>query len=221
MFLILTLGLVNATPTIFFDGVDYDPNVVSLPSTFEGWTQLPDYETLNLQLLDGSFTDYFFDLTVDVRMRVIFNRFNESKIEVFTARAQSLFWGYDSRPFEPVLTKSDVVGAFDSTTNVSIIEFVHARGRVTGIFADTNQTRNDIETAYDDRELNCTLAISGDWEDDDDLGAREIVVALLSFNLGSVFTDINPILGFLMSASLMIPTLFVFFTVVMWALHGE
>jgi hypothetical protein len=222
MFLILTLGLVNMAPPIFIDGVDYRPDSVHLPDAFDAWAHLPGYETINLALVNGDFTDYIFDsLEVDARIRVLFNRFNESEIEIFTARADTTFWGYDSRPFDPVIGKNDLLAVWNPDENSSIIDFAHAKGRVTGIFVDTNATRNDIDQAFDDRELNCTIAITGDWADDDDLGAREIVVALLTFNLDSVFRDINPVLGFMMSATIMIPTLFVFFSVIMWALHGE
>lgn len=221
MFLILTLGLVNMAPDMFIGDSEYNPDTVTLPDSFTAWTQLPGYETITHNLTDGDFTDYFFNRTVDARVRVIFNRFGDEEIEVFTARSDATFWGYDSRPFDPVLRQNDLVAVWNTVTNQSIIEFNHPKGRVTGIFTDANQTRNNITTAWNDRELTCTIAITGDWEDDDDLGAREIVMALLTFNLDSVFRDINPVLGFFMSATIMIPTLFVFFSVVMWALHGE
>ncbi|GAG47672.1 unnamed protein product, partial [marine sediment metagenome] len=95
-------------PPIFIDGVDYNPDSVTIPDAFDAWAHLPGYVTLNLELLNGAFTDYYFDtLEVEARIRVIFNRFNESEIEVYTARADALFWGYDSRPFDPIVGKSD------------------------------------------------------------------------------------------------------------------
>jgi hypothetical protein len=222
----MCLGLISLTPQVYLEGADYNPEDVFLPDSFSAWTMIPRStnitKDLNKYPPNGQ-TEYSFygDGNASAKILVRFNRLFDGQIQLFQLPNDGDSFGANKIIFVPSLSKGELIAGWDGNQNVSVIEFENLRGKLTGIFADQNATRNEINTAWDDGEIELTIMIPTDWEDDDDLGAREIVIALLTFNLDSVFRDINPALGFLMSASLMVPLLFVFFTVIMWGLHGE
>ncbi len=86
---------------------------------------------------------------------------------------------------------------------------------------DWNGSRNDIELAWDEGLMNCTLYASADLDDTNQyLGAREIIFALITFRLPSVYASINPLFGFIMSIFFFVPLAFISFTILMYILHG-
>ena len=225
IFLVLSLGLIGFTPGRFIGEIDYDPGTVSLPSEFDAWSLLPEFTNMT-QDLDkyppDARTTFDFSLygNSTLKVEVQFNWLWVGKIQLYQLPTANLFFAYNI-PFNPGLFKDDLIAGWDNENNVTLIEFTNPRGRITGTFRDQNDTRNNIGTAWDDGEIELTITVPHKWGEDNDLGAREVVLALLTFNLGSIFTSISPTMGFLMSASLMIPLMFVTFSVVMWALHGE
>lgn len=223
MFLVLTLGIINQCPAEFIQGSEYNPRQVSIPDEFSAWTLMPDHISLSKNLTKGSYTDYNFKdaYNVSIRVRVGFNRFYDGLIKLASCKPDAIFAGSFQVPFTPTLTKNQLASYWSTEFNASFVEFTNLVGKIHGHFYDQNSTRNDIVTAWEDGEINCTLTVPVEWEEDDDLGAREIIVALLSFNLDSVFRDIDPTLGFFMSATIFVPLMYVFFAFIMWGIHGE
>jgi len=223
MFLVLTLGIINQCPDEFITGSAYNPRQVSIPDEFTAWSLMPDHISLSRNLTKGSYTEYNFKdaYNVSIRIRVAFSRFLDDHMRLFSAKPDQIFAGAYQYPFDPALYKNQLAAYWIEEQNASVVEYTNYIGKITGHFYDQNTSRNDIVTAWEDDEINCTITVPTEWEQDDDLGAREIVIALLSFNLDSVFRDIDPFLGFFMSATIFIPLMYVFFSFVMWGIHGE
>lgn len=223
MFIVLTLGLINLAPNEFIEGTSFNPRQIEIPDQFDAWAVIPDHISLNHNLTKGSYTEYDFKAAynLSIRIRVSFNRFLDGRMKLFSAKPDQIFAGASQIPFVPVLTKNELAAHWNPDTNVSTIEYTNVIGKITGFYYDANTSRNDLISAWENDEINCTITVPTEWESDDDLGAREIVLALLTFNLDSVFRDIDPTLGFFMSATIFVPILFVFFTVIMWGIHGE
>ncbi len=226
MFLILSLGMIGFTPSIFIGGSEYNPTDVVLPDEFNAWSQMPSYNSIIANLskyppsADTEF-DFYNEGGSTINILVRWNMFFDGRMRVFATIPSNFSLGSNKIPMVPTLRKSDMVGAWNPTANASEIEFRSVRGMATGYFRDQNDTRNDIDQAWTDGEIEAEFVVASDWESDETLGAREIVIALLTFNLPSVFREIHPLLGFVMSATIMVPLMFIFFSVVMWGLHGE
>ena len=216
------MGLIAYMPTELYTS-GYTGTRYTLPDEFEAWTILPrDFSITKPLVYEGKtvydFSDYF---NTTQKFRVEYEYIFSENIIVKGMTSQIFDFGFMVYPLQPVVTKALLVSSWEPTENVSYV-VVQDYSRIVELYIiDANGTRNDIEDAYDDGELNCTIAIPTSYQTSEYIGARDIVVALITFRLPSVFNNVNPIMGFVLSATLMIPLSFIFFAVIMWALHGE
>ena len=217
------MGLIAYMPTELYTS-GYTGTRYVLPDEFEAWTNIPRDFSITKPLAFGGITVYDFSdyFNTTQKFRIEYEYVLSNNIVVKGLTSQIFDFGFMVYPLQPVVTKALLLSSWDSTENVSYI-VVQDYSRITELyFIDANGTRNDIEDAYDDGELNCTVAVPTSFiEPSEYIGARDIVVALITFRLPSVFADVNPIMGFVLSATLMIPLSFIFFAIIMWALHGE
>jgi len=222
IFLITSMGLIAYMPTELYTS-GYTGTRYTLPDEFEAWTILPrDFSITKPLAYEGTtvydFSDYF---NTTQKFRVEYEYIFSENIVVKGMTSQIFDFGFMVYPLQPVVTKALLLSSWEPNENVSYI-VVQDYSRIVELYIiDANGTRNDIEDAYDDGELNCTIAIPTSYQTSEYIGARDIVVALITFRLPSVFANVNPIMGFVLSATLMIPLSFIFFAVIMWALHGE
>jgi len=216
------MGLIAYMPTELYTS-GYTGTRYTLPDEFEAWTILPrDFSITKPLAYEGTtvydFSDYF---NTTQKFRVEYEYIFSENIVVKGMTSQIFDFGFMVYPLQPVVTKALLLSSWEPNENVSYI-VVQDYSRIVELYIiDANGTRNDIEDAYDDGELNCTIAIPTSYQTSEYIGARDIVVALITFRLPSVFANVNPIMGFVLSATLMIPLSFIFFAVIMWALHGE
>ena len=216
------MGLIAYMPTELYTS-GYTGTRYTLPDEFNAWHILPrDFSITKPLVYEGTtvydFSDYF---NTTQKFRIEYEYIFSNNIVVKGITSQIFDFGFMVYPLQPVVTKALLLSSWEPTENVSYIVVQDYSRTVELYVIDANGTRNDIEDAYDDGELNCTIAIPTSYQTSEYIGARDIVVALITFRLPSVFNNVNPIMGFVLSATLMIPLSFIFFAVIMWALHGE
>ena len=218
LFLVLSLGLIANAPNIFIEGTGYNPDAVSLPERFEvqkaSLGQTAEIENTLLDTFTGlpnTYTNFNFyeSFNISLRLQVSFDLFGSDRIRVWSIHP--LVGNVRGRtPWEPYILEHTLVSSWVPEDNASYVEVKFRELEAIDLmFEDTNQTRNDIAQAFTDKEINCTISVPWGYEvreqPNDDLRAREIVMALLTFNLDEVFTSIDPTFGFVMSASIMVP----------------
>jgi hypothetical protein len=217
------MGLIAYMPDELYTS-GYTGTRYTLPEEFDAWSLLPrDYYIYKPLTYQGTtiydFTSYF---NTTQKFRVEYEWLFSNHIVVKGITSQIYDLGYMVYPLEPVITKSLLISNWEPTENVSYCVVQDYSRTVELYIIDANGTRNNIGDAYDAGELNCTVTIPTSYkQQEQNIGARDIVVALITFRLPSVFSSINPIMGFVLSATIMIPLSFIFFAVIMWALHGE
>jgi len=217
------MGLIAFMPTELYTS-GYTGTRYTLPDEFESWTLLPrDFSITKPLAYNGitvyDFSDYY---NTTQKFRIEYEYIFSEHIIAKGITSQLFNIGFMLYPLQPVVTKALLVSSWDSLNNVSYVPVQDYSRIVELYFIDANGTRNNIEDAYDDGELNCTIAVPTAYKQQTEvIGARDIIIALITFRLPSVFVNVNPIMGFVLSATLMIPLSFIFFAVVMWALHGE
>lgn len=117
--------------------------------------------------------------------------------------------------------KEQLSDAWDNDNNASLIDVDLYFRDLTLVFEDTNRTRNNIEDAYDDGSMYCTMVIPDrDETGDGYYSARDIVFSLLSFRLPSVFNDIHPLFAHMVSIIFYTQLAYLFFMLLTSLLHG-
>jgi len=222
IFLITAMGLIEYMPIELYTS-GYTGTRYTLPDEFDAWTLLPrDYSITKPLTYEGNtlydFSNYF-NTTQKFRVEWKWVFSNELVFKGITSQVYDL--GFFVYNLLPVVTKPLLVSNWDAQNNVSYIVLQDYKRTIEAYIFDANSTRNNIADAYDAGELNCTIAVPTPYQTSEYVGARDIIVALITFRLPSVFNTVNPIMGFVLSAMLMIPLSFIFFAIIMWALHGE
>lgn len=117
--------------------------------------------------------------------------------------------------------KEDLIDAWDSDNNASIITLDLYTKVIKLIFEDTNRTRNNIDDAWEDGTMFCTMIIPDRTNlDDGYFSARDIVFALLTFRLPSVLVDVHPLLSHSISLIIYTQLSYLFLMLLSVLLHG-
>lgn len=221
IFLISWMGLISAMPSDLYESGYTSPGVI-IPDEFEAWDYYPQDIWIEKQLIKGGKVKYDFetDYNLSQKYRIDWNTFISNEIQVRYARGLFLDFGVTYQTLLPFIDKTYLIAHFDYESNYTLMKYGPGPVNIICYFEDFNSTRNDIGLAYDAGELNCTISIPTSQEDKSVIGAREIILALLTFRIPSVYKEVHPLLGFLMSLMVYVPVAFMFFAIGIKILHG-
>ena len=218
MFMLVSVALIAYMPTeLYISG--YQGKETLLPDDFDIWSVVPKEEAISGQVTSGSL------LTLNVpdstqRVELAWNIFFANQIQVYHYKSENKY-AYNRESLLPIVYKSTILNNWDDDVNGSLITFKRYTASADIEFEDWNGSRNDIALAWDEGLMNCTLYASADLDDANQyLGAREIIFALITFRLPSVYASINPLFGFIMSIFFFVPLAFISFTIIMYIIHG-
>lgn len=219
-FMLTFAGLVTYMPSNLYKS-GYQSQWYDIPTEFDAWSLNPSDYGLSGQLLKTSFLELdftpYFNTTQKVRLEwhILF----ANRIDVYSIQNQ--FMGSDLKDELEDIRKSDLIDGWTSKENYSHI-IIHDYARHFDFyFEDYNGSRNNIESAWNDGKLNVTCVAPSGYSMKEYIGAREIIVSLLTFRLPSIFTTLHPLFGFVISIIFYIPIAFIFFYVMISLIHGD
>lgn len=218
LLLLISVALISYMPVeIYSSGYTAKPMII--PDEFDAWDieSRAVYEEKQLVKAIGSQLIFQY-LNTTQKYKVSWSYLTNT-IEVQHLRSESYF-DFGITNLIPKTYGSTLQANWDAEQNASYVQYVSEKRSVDIIWEDYNGTRNDILSAYNDGILNCTLMMSADSFTSQKIGAREIVFALLSFRLPSIFANVHPLMGFLMSLFYYVPLAFITYMIVVWLLHG-
>lgn len=214
------VGLIVYSDTEFWN-TGYSPIEMHLPSEFIALNLIGIETGLNktITLSDDIPYDFKDELNITGNQYGIRWGYMWDAAELWSMKK---FFGMIYYPqFIDYFEKEDLINAWDADNNASIIKVELTFKYITLIFEDTNRTRNNIEDAYDDGIMFCTMIIPDRTNlDDGHFSARDIVFALLTFRLPSVLVDIHPFLAHMISIVIYTQLSYLFFMIITTFLHG-
>lgn len=218
-FIMIFITLAGAVPTVFYtSGVGSD---IVLPDEFSAWSLSSNYTDIEHTLVYDSINIYDFrDASVSYHnIHLWWGSVLEPSGGI---QAKRYVGGLNFFPSNlmPNVGAGELIGAWDSTENVSRIKLSDNRGYVIAEFEDLNTSRNGILAAFTDHELNCTITYYGDSSGAEQLGAKEIVFSLLGFKLPEIYTNIHPLVGAMISIIFYVPIAFLVFLTITELIHG-
>ncbi len=213
-FLITFSFLISYMPEdLFTSGIS--PQYYNIPDEFSAFDVLPKdtYEEKTLIYQDS--TIYEFANTTAIKINYC-KFLNPDFITIWYSQTKWLIYIYEQISLYPWIGKELLIANWIDDSNCSVVKMNYL---IETVFEDTNTTRNDIGLAFDSGELNCTVyLVSKDTEDI--IGARDIIFALLSFRLPSLYQDVHPLFAIILSIAIYIPLTFIVFSILMTILHG-
>jgi len=218
MFMLISVALIAyMPPQLYISG--YQGKETILPEEFDIWSLVPKYESLSGQLPTGGLLELNVPNSTQ-RVELAWNVFFANQIQVYHYKSENKY-SFSRSILDPIVYKSHLLNNWDDNENGSLITFTKYGASADIEFKDWNGSRNDISLAWNEGLLNCTLYSSSDIDESNQyLGAREIIFALITFRLPSVYASINPLFGFIMSIFFFVPLAFISFTILMYILHG-
>jgi len=222
-FLIVFMGLVSSMPSELVN-IGYTSTISTLPDEFDAWDLLPSDYSMENQIVSGSMVEYDFTsvLNTTFRLVVAWNSFySPSDISILWSVKPVVEYFPVMEYFEPhSFDNVTLLTHWNSNDNYSFIQFSSTTKKVDGMFIDPNATRNDINLAFIEGTINCTIYIPSNYDIGERISARDIITSLLSFRLPDVFVNMPPVLSFTITAMIYIMLSFVFFSVIIQLLHG-
>ncbi len=214
VFIATWMGLIMYMPNeLYSSGYDYPyPNI---PEEFRAYDTLPSETELEKNLNKGSSTIYEFT-EEKTAIKVTYDTIYWSDLIVlFYSKTKFIVYIYEEIPLYPPIDKVTLTNNWDSYNNISIVKMTYL---VDCKFEDANTSRNDIGLAFEDGNLNCTIYMKA--KDSDIIGAKEIVLSLLTFRIPSIYPSIHPLFGYLISVIIYVPIVFATFAIFIKILHG-
>jgi len=223
VFLLTFMALVTYMPEELLN-IGYSSTVGDLPEEFKGWELLPADYYIDLQITTGSVVIYDFTdaLNSSFKVAVAWDHFySPSGISIiWNKKPENLYFPsyeyFDPNPIDNVT----LLTYWNSQGNTSFIEMDSSTKHIDAEFIDPNGTRMDIDTAYGEGTLNCSIYVPTNYDKGERVTARDIVTALLTFRLPSVLTATPPLFSFLITATIYVLMSFVFFAIIMQVFHG-
>ncbi|MBA7490924.1 hypothetical protein ES702_01467 [subsurface metagenome] len=219
-FIMMFVGLIIYSDSEVWNS-GYTPFEMNLPDEFVALNMIGTETGLNKTITEDTDTKYDFkdELNITNNRYGIRWGFTGNWIELWELKK---FFGntYFSERIM-VWNKDDLINAWDSDNNASIIKVNILYKTITIIFEDTNRTRHNIADSYDDGTMYCTMIIPDRTNlDDGYFSARDIVFALLTFRLPDILADIHPLLSHMISLIIYIQLSYLFFMLLTTLLHG-
>lgn len=220
MFMLVSVALITfMPPELYISG--YQGKEVYFPDddVFDIWSVVPKEEAISGQLASGTILELDIPDTTQ-KAELVWNVLFSNQILVYHYKSENKY-SFNREQLLPIVYKTNLLDNWEDAENGSFIVFTRYSASMDIEFEDWNGSRNDISLAWDDGLLNCTLYASADLSDTNQyIGAREIIFALVTFRLPSIYATINPLFGFIMSIFFFIPLAFISFTVILWIIHG-
>lgn len=215
MFLVIYSGMLLYMPSEIVTGID--PVDYQIQNTWDPWTLTSNMTYIEHTISQGSIVQYAFSsVSAEYHVHIVWDTW--WGIEAIRARkAVSLLlpnW------YSPDITLSKLEGGWDPTINASKIKLSNDQGTIMCYFEDLNVTRNDIAAAWNDNIMNCTVAYGRESYEHDLWTSKDLVFALLSFRLPTVFTNIDPLFAFIMSALFYVPLAYIVFGLLLAVVRG-
>lgn len=223
-FIILLSIIGSAIPVTYFGGSANKVNIY-LPDEFDSWIDHGNFTTISHMLnysYDYQSVHYDFS-SINPRYRDIRLVTGVSVLSVVDdamLRRRNGDWDLDFTNMEPRLIPDVIIDNWDDNENASIVKVFDQMGYVMVRIADWNTTRNNITASMDEDYLNVTIAYLGVNSGMDEIDARDMILALLTFRLPSLYSDMSPLFGNFMSVFVYIPILMIVFTTLIKVIHG-
>ncbi len=213
-FLIMFSFFIIYMPSDLYES-GFTPKQYNIPDEFSAFDIMPKDVYIEHTLNYQDSTVYEFNDTQAIKIN--YCTFIEPNIiSLWYARNKWIIYLYEPEYISPKITKPLLASNWIVSQNCSIVKMDWL---CECVFEDTNTTRNDIELAFDSGEMNCTVYFISEREENI-IGARDIVFALLSFRLPSIYQDIHPLFAIFLSVIIYIPLTFIVFEILMRILHG-
>ena len=218
MFLVLFIGMIIYMPDDFINDDITQPDIV-IPDYFSAWMTLPRDISIE-HTIEKESLSVKYDFTSYVNQTLWF------KVDwIATLHFREFGYYILSYPFTREMNPTNVdlnylLANWNPNYNASFFSVYSEKFRLECLVEDYNGTRNNISSAWDDGYLNVTLAIPSGQSYSESITAREMVFALLTFRLPSVLSSVSPLMGFMLSCCVYVPTAIVFYIVFVELVRG-
>ena len=225
MFVILSTALITYMPSEIYETGYQSPHYF-IPNEFDAWDYVDHDYYIEDTLNTGTKTLYdfssAFNETLKVRAKWKYGLFAYDDTIIFETITSQFLFGYFVGALEPVVNKQMLIANWDSDVNMSMVKIRNNKNSFEAYFKDTNVTRNEIDSSWEEGSLNCTISVPKGYLNyqQETLGAREIVFSILTFRLSSVYASVSPLLGFAIASIFYVPIAFIFYYLVVHFLHG-
>lgn len=214
-FLILFSFLIVYMPEELYTS-GFTPQYYNLPEEFSAFDVLPKDVYMEKTLTYEGSTVYEFNDTMAIKINYC-KFLNPDCITIWYSRTKWIIYIYEEISLYPWIDRNLLISNWINSNNCSVVKMNYL---IECVFEDTNISRNNIGTAFDNGELNCTVYLASENENNI-VGARDIIFALLSFRLPSIYSDIHPMFAILLSVLIYVPLTFIVFSVMMKIIHGD